>query len=419
MSKICIIGLGYIGLPTAAILASNGNEIIGVDINEKARNSLMSGNPYPEEPGLHELLEKARDSGTLTVSESPKEADVFIICVPTPFTPDKKADLSYIADATKNLLPVLKKGNLIILESTVPPGTTRDVVCKAVEEAGFEVGVDVFVAFCPERMMPGKIVKELIENDRVIGGMNEKASQMAKSVYGSFSKGNLYLTDATTAEFVKLIENSFRDINIAFANELAIVSKDIGINIWEAIDLANKHPRVNIHSPGPGVGGHCIAVDPYFIIERGNGKASFLSLARRVNSHMPNYVVEEAEELIGSLSGRKIAVLGIAYKGNIGDSRESPSLDIIKLLAQKGVVCAAYDPYVEEGYIDELAGFEDAVIDAELLIIATGHSAFKELDPHEVGKLVKNKIIFDTRNLIDRERWEAAGWSVRIIGVSQ
>ena len=202
-----------------------------------------------------------------------------------------------------------------------------------------------------ERIMPGKIVKELVENDRVIGGMNEKASQMAKAVYGSFSKGKLYLTDATTAEFVKLIENSFRDINIAFANELAIVSKDIGINIWEAIDLANKHPRVNIHSPGPGVGGHCIAVDPYYIIERGNGKASFLSLARRVNSNMPNYVVEEAEELLGSLDGKKIAVLGIAYKGNIGDSRESPSLDIIKLLAQNGVACSAYDPYVEDGYL--------------------------------------------------------------------
>ncbi|MCK4758381.1 MAG: nucleotide sugar dehydrogenase, partial [Thermoplasmata archaeon] len=308
MSKICIIGLGYIGLPTAAIFASNGNEIIGVDINENARNNLMSGNPYPEEPGLQELLENARNNGKMTASESPKEADVFIICVPTPFTPDKKADLSYVADATKNLIPVLKKGDLVILESTVPPTTTREVVCGAIENAGFSIGRDVLVAFCPERVMPGKIVKELIENDRVIGGMDKAASQAAREVYESFSRGKLYLTDATTAEFVKLIENSFRDINIAFANELAIVSKDIGIDIWEAIGLANRHPRVNIHNPGPGVGGHCIAVDPYFIIEQARGKAKLMTQARENNSKMPAYVVEQAMTLLGELAGKKIAV---------------------------------------------------------------------------------------------------------------
>ena len=419
MSKICIIGLGYIGLPTAAVLASNGNEVIGVDINERARNNLISGNPYPEEPGLQELLEKARENGKLTASEDPKEADTFIICVPTPFTSDKKADLSYVEDATNNLIPVLKKGDLIILESTVPPGTTRDIVCGAVEKAGFTVGEDVLVAFCPERVMPGKIVKELVENDRVIGGMNEKASQMAKAVYGSFSKGQLYLTDATTAEFVKLIENSFRDINIAFANELAIVSRDIGIDIWEAIELANKHPRVNIHNPGPGVGGHCIAVDPYFIIEMAKGKASLLSLAREKNTHMPSYIVERSEEILGGLSGKKITLLGLAYKGDIGDPRESPALDIIALLKAKGVNCSVFDPHVEEGMIPELTGLDDSVKDSDLLIITTDHSIFKELDPEHVGSLVKNKMVFDTRHFIDRRKWESAGWNVSVIGVGK
>ncbi len=416
MSKICIIGLGYIGLPTAAVLASNGNEIIGVDINERARNNLMSGNPYPEEPGLQELLEKARESGKITASESPKKADVFIICVPTPFTSDKKADLSYVTTATKNLIPVLKKGNLIILESTVPPGTTRDIVCKTVEEAGFTVGTDVFVAFCPERVMPGKIIKELVENDRVIGGMDEKASQMAKAVYGSFSKGKLYLTDATTAEFVKLIENSYRDINIAFANELAIISKDIGIDIWEAMKLANQHPRVNIHNPGPGVGGHCIAVDPYFIIERAGGKASFLALARERNSQMPSYVMEQAEKLLGVLEGKKITLLGLAYKGNIGDSRESPALDIIALMKKREVNCSVFDPHVEQEAIPELASLEDAVKDSDLLIITTDHNSFRKLDPDLIGNLVKNKTIFDTRHFIDRNKWESAGWNVSVIG---
>ena len=264
--------------------------------------------------------------------------------------------------------------------------------------------------------MPGKIVKELVENDRVIGGMSEKASQMAKSVYGSFSKGKLYLTDATTAEFVKLIENSFRDINIAFANELAIISKDIGIDIWEAIELANQHPRVNIHNPGPGVGGHCIAVDPYFIIEMAKGKANLLALAREKNSHMPSYVVEQAEKMLGSLSGKKITLLGLAYKGDIGDPRESPALDIIALLKVRGVNCSVFDPHVEKGMIPELADLDNSVRDSELLIITTDHSSFRELDPEYIGSLVKSKTIFDTRHFIDRKIWGSAGWDVSVIG---
>ncbi len=419
MSKICIIGLGYIGLPTAAILATRGHDIIGVDISEKARKDLVDGNPYPEEPGLYGLLEDARNSGRLSVSESPRTADVFMICVPTPFKADKKADLGYIVDACSSLVPHLKKGDLVILESTVPPTTTREVVCGAIEEAGFSVMEDVKVAFCPERVMPGKLVKELVENDRVIGGIDEASGLAAKEIYASFCTGRLFITDATTAEFVKLIENSFRDINIAFANELAIVSKDIGIDIWEAIELANMHPRVNIHKPGPGVGGHCIAVDPYFIIERANGKASFLSLARERNSQMPSYVIEQAEKLLGNLEGKNITLLGLAYKGNIGDSRESPALDIIALMKERGVNCSVFDPHVEEGTIPELAGLEDAVKDADLLIITTDHSAFGELDPEHIGALVKNKIIFDTRHFIDRDKWESVGWKVSVIGVGK
>ena len=419
MKKICVIGLGYIGLPTAAILATSGHKVTGVDIRGEARNNLISGNPYPEEPDLKELLGKARSGGDLSVSEKPVIADVFIICVPTPFGSDKKADLSYVADACNNIMPVLKKGDLIILESTVPPKTTEDVICRIVEEAGFVVGEDILVAFCPERVLPGKIVEELYGNDRVIGGIDEKAGQAALEIYRSFSKGNLYLTNATTAEFVKLIENSYRDVNIAFANELAIVSKDIGTDIWEAIDLANKHPRVDIHKPGPGVGGHCIAVDPYFIIERAKGKASFLALARERNSGMPAYVMEQSEKLLGSLSGRKVTVLGVAYKGNIGDPRESPALDIIKLFKNAGAIVSAYDPHVDKEVVDVLTDLNDAVKDSELLIITTDHLAFKDLKPDELGALVKNKIIFDSRNIIGQDEWESSGWKVSIIGVGK
>ena len=403
-------------MPTAAILATRGHDIIGVDISEKARRDLIEGDPYSEEPGLYGLLEDARNSGRLSVSESPRTADVFMICVPTPFKADKKADLGYIMNACNSLVPHLKKGDLVILESTVPPTTTREVVCSTIEEAGLSVTEDVQVAFCPERVMPGKLVKELVENDRVIGGIDEASGLAAKEVYASFCTGRLFITDATTAEFVKLIENSFRDINIAFANELAIVSKDIGIDIWEAIELANMHPRVNIHNPGPGVGGHCIAVDPYFIIERANGKASFLSLARERNSQMPSYVIEQTEKLLGGLEGKKITLLGLAYKGDIGDPRESPALDIIALLKVRGVECSVFDPHVEKGMIPELASLDDSIKDADLLIITTDHSSFRELDPEHIGSLVKSKMVFDTRHFIDRKIWESTGWNVSVIG---
>ena len=414
MKKICIIGLGYIGLPTAAILATSGHEIIGVDINENARRNLIEGNPYSEEPKLQDLLEKARSSGRLSVSETPVSADVFIICVPTPFKDDKKADLSYIESACANLVPHLKKGDLVILESTVPPSTTKEVVCGAIEKAGFSIGEDILVAFCPERVMPGKIVRELVENDRIIGGIDKASGLAAKEIYDSFCTGTLFITDATTAEFVKLIENTYRDTNIALANQLAVLAEKWKINVWEAIKLANQHPRVNILNPGPGVGGHCIAVDPYFLIQDGGEGTEMIEASRIINNRMPEHVMSLIKNLAGPADNTKITIFGVAYKNDIEDTRESPSLEVIDLASKAGYDVAVYDPVVGDKYPGR--DLESAIKDSECIIIATDHTIFKELDPSMIGVLMKSKKVLDTRNCLEHDKWADLGFEVMILG---
>lgn len=414
MKKICIIGLGYIGLPTAAILAARGHEIIGVDINENARKNLMEGNPYSEEPKLQNLLEEARNSGRLSVSETPMPADVFIICVPTPFKADKKADLSYIESACASLVSQLKKDNLVILESTVPPATTREIICGAIENRGFTVGEDILVAFCPERVMPGKIVKELVENDRIIGGIDEASGLAAKEVYASFCTGTLFITDATTAEFVKLIENTYRDTNIALANQLAVLAERWKINVWEAIKLANKHPRVNILNPGPGVGGHCIAVDPYFLIQDGGNGTEMIEASRTINNRMPEHVLSHIKNLASPADNAKITIFGVAYKNDIEDTRESPSLEIIELAGKAGYDVAVYDPVVGDKYPG--MDLEEAVEGSECIVLATNHSVFKDLDPNEIGPLMAHKRILDTRNYLEHDKWVNAGFELVVLG---
>jgi UDP-N-acetyl-D-mannosaminuronic acid dehydrogenase len=414
--KVCVIGLGYIGLPTAAMLAKNGNKVLGVDVNPAVLKSLRENAAPSEEPGLHDLVASVLGSGDLKLAGSPEPSDVFILCLPTPIKKDRTPDLDYVESGMASILGVLKNGDMVILESTVPPGTTARLIAGMVKKKGFDPTKDIDLAFAPERVIPGNILKEIQDLDRVMGGLTARASERARSLYSCFVKGQIYLTDATTAEFGKLVENSYRDVNIAFANELAKMAPELGINVWEAIQIANRHPRVNIHTPGPGVGGHCIAVDPYFIIDSVSpGLARILSTAREVNSSMPGVVVSRLKSEMGDLSGKKVALLGIAYKGNVGDPRESPSLDIFRLLAAGGAAVMAHDPFVKASPV-ELHTLEETLQDADATLIATNHTAYCNIRPGDAQKLVRGRLIFDTRNVIDPAVWRGAGWKVLILG---
>jgi UDP-N-acetyl-D-mannosaminuronic acid dehydrogenase len=415
LMKVCVIGLGYIGLPTAALMARNGNEVVGVDTSKDALARIRKSGGPTEEPGLAKLVNKVLADGSLRLSGKPERADAFILCLPTPVNDDTTADLTYVEKATKSILPYVGKGNLVVLESTVPPGATEKVVGKLLAKAGLNPRTDVDVAHAPERVLPGKIMEELVNLDRVMGGLTPRATERVSKLYASFVKGKMMLTDATTAEFVKLIENSYRDVNIAFANELATLAELLGIDVWEAIGIANHHPRVNIHRPGPGVGGHCIAVDPYFLIEIAGGRAKLMAQARQTNSSMPAFVVARAEKMLGSLKGKRVAVLGIAYKGNVGDPRESPSLEVLAQLERRGAKCAAHDPYVTKTPV-KLVSLDVAVKGADLVVIATDHRDYISLDPRRLGKLVKGKRILDTRHILDGGAWEKAGWEVAFLG---
>jgi len=401
MKKVCVIGLGYIGLPTACILSSKGFKVVGVDINQKLVEGLNQVNIDPLEPGLAGLANSAIKSGNFIPKISPEEADVFMICVPTPLTNENKADLSYIKTAARSILPYLRKGNLVILESTVPPGTTEEILKPTLEESGLKVGSELYLAYCPERVLPGNILKELVKNDRIIGGINPESAELAKEIYQSFVEGEIYLTDATTAEMVKLAENSFRDVNIAFANELSRICDKLNFNVWKVIELANKHPRVNILKPGPGVGGHCIAVDPFFIVEKAPEEAKLIKTARCVNDSMPDYIVKKIEKAVrkAKIKSPVIACLGITYKAGTGDLRESPALKIIRRLKEKGYTVRACDPYIKHFTEFPLFSLEETVDGADCLVLLVDHKEFKEIDLHELLKKMRGSIIIDTRGI--------------------
>lgn len=401
MNKLCIIGLGYIGLPTAVMFASHGLEVIGVDINQEVVDGLNNGVSHVDEPNLYETLNQVLDSGKLKVKTSPETADAFIIAVPTPFTPTKMCDLSHVISAAESIVPHLKKGDLVILESTVAPKTTEDVVLPILAKSGLDVGEEIYLAHCPERVLPGKIMYELIHNNRIIGGINEVSTQKAAELYSIFVEGELLYTNATTAEMSKLMENTFRDVNIALANELTKICDKIGINTWDVIKLANKHPRVNIHNPGPGVGGHCLAVDPYFIIEKAPEEAKIISMAREINNSMPEYVVSKVDELLYYVTGTpKIAVLGITYKGNTNDLRESPAVEIVDMLINKGYDVVVCDPHASCKRF-AMASLEDVVKDADCMLILADHDEFKHMDIANITSIMRQKIIFDTKNCIE------------------
>ena len=409
-STVSMIGLGYIGLPTAAIFASRKLKVIGVDVNQQAVDTINKGKIHIVEPELDIIVQAAVSQGFLRATTRPEPADAFLIAVPTPFKGDHEPDLAYVEAATQSIAPVLKKGDLVILESTSPVGTTEKVaiwLAEARQDLSFpqQAGeqADINIAYCPERVLPGRVVHELVSNDRVIGGMTPRCSQRATDLYKTFVEAECIPTNARTAEMCKLTENSFRDVNIAFANELSIICDKLNINVWELVNLANHHPRVNILQPGPGVGGHCIAVDPWFIVSRTPNEARLIHTARKVNDAKPNYVVDQIIAATASVADPVIACLGLAFKPDIDDLRESPAMEVVHLLAarQAGKILVV-EPHIETmptaladfGDI-ELVSVEDAIRSSNVIVMLVSHRDFYKVDKG----LLKGKHVIDTRGV--------------------
>ena len=410
-NTISVVGLGYIGLPTAAVFAARRKQVIGVDVNRHAVDTINKGEVHIVEPDLDMLVRAAVTQGYLRATTEPEPADAFLIAVPTPFSEGYKPNLSHIQAASRAVAPVLKKGDLVVLESTSPVGATEQMAAWMAElrpdlsfpqQAGEHS--DIRIAHCPERVLPGHVLRELVENDRVIGGMTPRCGELARELYQSFVRGECILTDVRTAEMCKLTENAFRDVNIAFANELSVICDRLEINVWELIRLANRHPRVDILRPGPGVGGHCIAVDPWFIVDSAPEQARLIRTARAVNDDKPHYVLGRVERAAARFREPVIACLGLAFKANIDDLRESPALDIAHELGKRfaGHVLVVEPniralPDALEGKV-ELCELNAALALADVVVILVDHAPFKRLDPIRL----QAKVVIDTRGLLTR-----------------
>lgn len=409
---VAFIGLGYIGLPTAVTLANSGVKVTGVDINQAAVNRINSGEVTIVEPGLEEGLKAALESGNFTATTKPVHADAYVIAVPTPFTDDYDIDMKYIYSAAESIAPLLEGNELIVLESTSPPKTTEKMAnrvldlrpdLKADDASETTEGV-LYFAHCPERILPGVAMTELKTNDRIIGGMSEEATRRATEIYASFCDGELLPTDAATAEMAKLTENTFRDVNIALANELSLICDKLDINVWKLIELANHHPRVNILQPGPGVGGHCIAVDPWFIVAADRENSKLIHTAREVNDSKPKWVINRVSQEIADIENPKIAAFGLAFKPDIDDLRESPALNITAELAVKNpnAEILAVEPNVHElpsVLADKsnvrLTELQEAIDCADVIVVLVDHKEFKSVEPATVA----GKKIVDTKGL--------------------
>lgn len=408
--EVVFVGLGYIGLPTAVVMANHGVRVHGVDVNASAVERIQRGEVTIVEPGLEEQLKKAVDSGQLTASTEMQQGNAFVIAVPTPFKDDYEGDLSYIMSAAESIAPQLRGDEVVILESTSPPKTTQKLAEKILELRP-DLSVDgadgkpvIHFAYCPERILPGKAMEELISNDRIIGGRTPEAARRATEVYASFCEGELLSTDDVTAEMAKLTENSFRDVNIAFANELSLISDKLGIDVWELIELANHHPRVNILQPGPGVGGHCIAVDPWFIVSSDRENSNIIRTAREVNDGKPKWVIDKVDEAVKNIDSPVIAALGLAFKPNIDDLRESPALNITNDLAEHvdHATVLAVEPNVSElpkslqGMANvEFAEYADAIERSDVVLLLVDHDEFKTIP----ATALKGKTVVDTKGL--------------------
>ena len=409
-NKICVIGLGYVGLPTAAVFASRGVEVLGVDINDHAVELINDGKVHIVEPDLDILVKGAVAAGKLSAQTTPEPADAFIIAVPTPFKENKKPDLKFVKAAVESLAPVLKKGDLVVIESTCPVGTT-DSASHWISESRPDLSfphaagdsADINVAHSPERVLPGRVLIELVRNDRVVGGVSHACAIRTQQLYRIAVEGECLLTTARTAELVKLSENAYRDVNIAFANELSLVCDELDIDAWEAIRLANHHPRVNILTPGPGVGGHCIAVDPWFIVDSAPEQTPLIKAARLVNDGKPTHISEKVQKAAAELGSTNIACLGLAYKADIDDLRESPSVNVVADLAKdKRHTLWTVEPHsltlpkkLENLDSVKFSSLEDALTACDIIVLLTDHKVFKDIDPSDYP----TKRFIDTRGI--------------------
>jgi UDP-N-acetyl-D-mannosaminuronic acid dehydrogenase len=413
--RICVQGLGHIGLATAAMLANGGHDVIGVDIDPRVLQMLRDGANHVNEQPVRELVLDALRCGSLALTDVvPADAQAYIICVPTP-TVDHKPDLSYVEAAARALAPLLSDGDLVILESTVPPRTFERVIVPVLRDAGVDPDT-VALVHCPERVIPGAIVAELRENARVIGGRKPGDAERARILYASFCRGAIHTTDTVTAEVVKVIENAYRDVNIAFANELALLGEEIGIDVHEAIALANQHPRVNILSPGPGVGGHCIPVDPHFLSNANPFVTELIQTARRINERMPHVVVRRVAEMIGVQSGGHVALLGASYKANVSDTRGSPTRQVEELLHERGFATRVYDSLAQLYPGALTTPLADAVRGADAIVLMVGHDAFRAIEPERIAPLCRARNLIDTRAFLPAARWIEAGFQVYTLG---
>ncbi len=398
--KIVMIGLGYIGLPTAALIASKNINVFGVDVNQQVVDTINKGEIHIVEPKLDTLVKEVVEKGYLKAAIKPIEADVYLIAVPTPFKGDYEPDIAYVESAIQNLIPTLNEGALVIIESTSPVGTTEKMQ-KIIFAERPELKGKIFMAFCPERVLPGNVIYELEHNDRAIGGINPESTQKAIDFYSLFVTGELHKTNARTAELTKLVENSSRDVQIAFANELSMICDKAGINVWELIHLANKHPRVNILQPGTGVGGHCIAVDPWFIVSAFPKEAKIIRAAREINNYKTDWVIEKIKNkaLHFKINHNRepiIACLGLAFKPNIDDLRESPALHVVQTLINEELTILPVEPNITEYNNFEISNLDEAVEKADIVVVLVGHDEFKNVKH-------TNKIVLDFVNTINKK----------------
>lgn len=427
MKKLCILGLGYIGLPTAALFATHGIIVHGMDVNQNIVKTLQRREIHIEEPGLKPLVLEALKTGQLTVSDKVEPSDVFIIAVPTPFKKEeqgiykekkyKRSDMDAVSRAAESIVPVLERGNLVILESTSPIRTTIDLLKPILEKSGLIAGRDFSLAYSPERVLPGQIIKELVENSRVIGGIDKESSKRGGDFYSAFVKGEIILTDTSTAEMIKLMENTYRDVNIAIANEFALIAERMGVNIWEAISVANRHPRVRILNPGPGVGGHCIAIDPWFLVESAPDLTDMIYISRKRNDSMPQHVVDQIEEMLTGLKNPIIACLGLTYKANVDDIRESPAIEVVKLLMEHGFIVRVFDPHAKsESISSQVPNLELALNGADLVVFLVPHTEFTTVIPSLVFPKMRQAFMFDACGITQVNDWRAAGFQSEQLG---
>jgi len=397
MKKVCVMGLGYIGLPTASFLGTKGYQVHGVDISPNVVDTINRGDVHITEPELDVLVKSAVQSGNLKAALEPAEADVFIIAVPTPLNGSNEPELSAVTKATDAISPYIKPGNIVILESTSPVGTTDRLVADRLRELGHKVGEEIHVAHCPERVLPGRILAELVGNDRIVGGIDDTSTTKAADFYREFVAGEVLETTAATAELAKLSENTFRDVNIALANELSMICDDMDVDVWDLIALANRHPRVSILQPGPGVGGHCIAVDPWFIVAAAPSQARLIRTAREVNIAKPEWVVDKIRARAEKFKRPTIACLGLAYKADIDDLRESPALDVVEKLreADLGELLIS-EPYVTSHPDYDLVDWQEAVQRADIVVVLVDHRQFKGLKPKDL----QERVLIDTRGML-------------------